>query len=251
MAVTREATAVNEMFCRARIPPGGVVIVHSAFRSLGRRGHRAEAFVEALLERLGHGTLLMPTMTWRTVTPEAPVFDELETPSHTGVLTEVFRTQFAAARSLHPTHSVAGVGPAVGSLLAGHDLDHTPCSPNSPFGKLADHGAHVLLLGIGLECCTLIHHAEETIAPEIYLRPPGETETYACRDRRGTTRAVRLRRHRRLPRNFPRYEKPLEARDRLVTGEVAGTSWRAFKARDLQDQVLESLRHDTDATMAA
>jgi aminoglycoside 3-N-acetyltransferase len=36
------------------------------------------------------GNLFIPTMTWRTVTPEHPDWDELETPSHTGVLTEIF-----------------------------------------------------------------------------------------------------------------------------------------------------------------
>ena len=39
-----------------------------------------------------------------------PNWDELGTPSHTGALSEVFRTRYAEARSIHPTHSVgAGV----------------------------------------------------------------------------------------------------------------------------------------------
>ena len=67
--------------------------------------------IEALLGHLSGGTLVMPTMTWRTVTPDRPVWDELATPSHTGVLTEVFRTRYATARSIHPTHSVAACGP--------------------------------------------------------------------------------------------------------------------------------------------
>ena len=45
------------------------------------------------------GNLFMPTMTWRTVTPDNPVWDEIDTPSHTGVLTEVFRTGYATRRT--------------------------------------------------------------------------------------------------------------------------------------------------------
>src|SRR2546422_5208187 len=45
----------------ARIPDDGVLVVHSAFRNLGQRGHRAETFVDALAEALGpRATLLMP-----------------------------------------------------------------------------------------------------------------------------------------------------------------------------------------------
>jgi aminoglycoside 3-N-acetyltransferase len=189
-------------------------------------------------------------MSWRTVTPEKPFFDELGTPSHTGILTELFRRQFATVRSIHPTHSVAGRGPAAESMIAGHHIDDTPCSANSPFGKLADHDAYVLLLGVGLECCTLIHYCEETVAADIYLRPPSETEVYDCRDRHGVTRSVRLRRHRRHPRDFPSFESGLATGGRLSCGSIAGTPWLVFKARDLQGQVLEALLHQAEATLA-
>ncbi len=107
----------------------------------------------------------MPTMTWRTVTPDSPDFDELATPSHTGILTEIFRTTMAQARSLHPTHSVAGCGANVSSILGGHHLDDTPCAANSPYGRMRRFDAWVLLLGVGLEKCTAIHHAEEMVDP--------------------------------------------------------------------------------------
>jgi aminoglycoside 3-N-acetyltransferase len=91
----------------AAVPRDGVLVVHSAIAPLSRQGFRAEAIIEALLDYLSAGSLFMPTMTWRTVTPAHPEWDELATPSHTGVLTEVFRTRYATARSTHPTHSVA------------------------------------------------------------------------------------------------------------------------------------------------
>ncbi|HVI62949.1 MAG TPA: AAC(3) family N-acetyltransferase, partial [Bradyrhizobium sp.] len=112
MATGREAAAVVPILERFGVPRDGALVVHSAIAPLSRRGLRAEAIIEALIEYMRGGNLLMPTMTWRTVTPEQPHWDELETPSHTGVLTEIFRTRYASGRSIHPTHSVAGLGPA-------------------------------------------------------------------------------------------------------------------------------------------
>jgi aminoglycoside 3-N-acetyltransferase len=140
-------------------------------RGSGRNGFRAEAIIEALLDYLVYGNLLMPTIMWRTVTAEQPVWDVVLTASYTGILTEVFRTRYASARSIHPTHSVAGRGPAARTLLARHHIQDTPVSGNSPYGLMCDYQTFILLLGVGLECCTAIHLAEETIAPGLYLRP--------------------------------------------------------------------------------
>jgi aminoglycoside 3-N-acetyltransferase len=249
--MSREAAAVRSILGGAPIAPDGVLVVHSAFRSLGRHGHDVGAFVEALLEGLGpRGTLLMPAMSWRTVTPASPVFDELGTPSHVGIMAETFRVKYATARSLHPTHSVSGVGPAVPALLARHHVDDTPVSANSPYGLMRDYDAFVLLLGVSFERATVIHHPEEVIAPEIYLHPPADAEGYACRDRVGRVVTVRLRRHRRLNRDFRQFEPRLAAKGRLVAGEVAGTPWRLVSARDLLREVFAALVQCPTAILA-
>jgi aminoglycoside 3-N-acetyltransferase len=127
------------------VPRDGALIVHSSIATLSRQGWRAEHMIECLLEYMAPGNLFMPTMTWRTVTPAQPVWDEIHTVSETGVLTEVFRTRYAVARSIHPTHSVAGWGPDAG----------TPVFANSPYGLLRDYESYILLLGVGLESCTI------------------------------------------------------------------------------------------------
>jgi aminoglycoside 3-N-acetyltransferase len=247
MPISAERDAVAEIlgpFARS-----DVLLVHSAFAGLSRAGFRAEAFCEALIGGMPGATLLMPTMTWRSVTPAFPVFDELATPSHTGVLTEVFRQRFASHRSLHPTHSVAGRGPLAGYLLSAHHRGETPCPGASPYGLMRDTEAAILLLGVGLESCTAIHHAEETIAPDFYIRPPDEAEIYTLRARDGTTHEVRTRRHRRLPRDFPQFEPVLRARGALRAGAVEGVAWRLFALRDLYRIVLEALARCPDATL--
>jgi aminoglycoside 3-N-acetyltransferase len=249
-AATRETGAVDELLDRAGVPGNGVLFVHSAFRRLGAAGFQAEAFIEALLDYMEGGTLVMPTMTWRVVTPASPAFDELATPSHVGILAERFRLDYATHRSLHPTHSVAAYGRLARHLTSSHHLADTPCALTSPYGKARETDAHVVLVGIGLERCTAIHHAEEVVAPEVYLMPPEQAELYRCRSRRGVTYEVRLRRHLRLNRDFPQFAAPLAERGRLRRGEIAGTRWLAFSQRDLLDQVITALERDPRAIIA-
>jgi aminoglycoside 3-N-acetyltransferase len=249
MSRTRESEAIIPILDHMRVPRDGVLIVHSAVATLSRRGFRAEAMIEAFLDYLNKGTLVMPTMTWRTVTPGHPSWDEVATPSHTGVLTEVFRTCYAAARSIHPTHSVAAYGPQARQLLARHHLDDTPVSANSPHGLMRDHDAYILMLGVGLETSTTIHLPEETIAPDIYLRPADQAELYQCRDRNGAVHQVRTRRHWRLDRDFPKFGPPLQERGLMHAGTVNGCRFSIVAQRDLLAAVSVALSADPHATL--
>ena len=255
-APAREAVAITGLMEKARVPRDAVVFVHSAFRGLSAQGFRAEAFIEALLDYMHPGTLIMPTMSWRSFRPALmaaspkPSFDELATPSHVGVIPEIFRLRYASRRSLHPTHSVAASGKLTDDLLSGHHLDDTPCSPNSPYGRARAQDAHIVMLGAGLERCTAIHLAEEMVAPEIYLVPAAKAETIDCIDRHGNRYPVRLRRHLDLSRDFPRFAEPLAVRGKLRRGDLAGTSWLAMTQRDLLEEVCGALERDPRAIIA-
>src|SRR5690349_19970920 len=130
---------------------------------------RAEDMIESVVDCRDYRDVFMPTRTWRTVTPAQPRWDEIKTPSHTRVLSEIFRKNYATVRSIHPTHSVAGRGPNAALVLSRHHLDTKPVSAMSPYGLLRDYDTHIHLLGVGLESCTAIHLAEETINPDLYL----------------------------------------------------------------------------------
>lgn len=246
---TREAAALTPILQRAGVPRDGTLVVHSAIGVLSRQGFRAEAMIETLLEHLADGNLFMPTMTWRTVTLDNPVWNELTTPSHTGVLTEIFRTRYAARRSIHPTHSVAGRGPAAAMLLARHHVDNTPVSANSPYGLMRDYDTYVLMIGVGLETCTAIHLPEETIAPELYVRPAEQSERYECRDRNGVTHAVWTRRHWRLDRDFPQFARPLADAGKLQAGDIQGCPYAIVALRDLLRLAFAALIANPRATL--
>lgn len=228
----------------------GILMVHSAFKELSRDGYDADEVLDALADYMTPGTLLLPTMSWRFVKPQSPVFDELATPSNTGLLTEVFRTRLATRRSLHPTHSVAGRGKDVDELLDGHHLDDTPCSINSPFGRLAAMDGHVVMMGVAIDCCTLIHHVEEVVAIERYLRPASEREVYSCRDRHGIEHQVGLRRHLFLPRDYYQFQDELHSDGRLKIFRCDNSICRGFRAADMVDVVHKALERRPDAIVA-
>lgn len=244
------AAVIQRMLEALEVPRDGVVMVHSAFKGFARDGYDADATLDALTDYMAPGTLLLPTMSWRFVKPDKPFFDELETPSNTGILTELFRRGRATRRSLHPTHSVAGRGALVDDLLGAHHLDDTPCSSRSPFGRLARHHGHVVMMGVGMDCATLIHHVEETIAPGLYLRPPEQRETYTCRDRQGRRVTVHLRRHLFLRRDYWQFQDRLAAAGGLRVFRCDNSICVGFRAGAMVEAVTEALRHRPDAIIA-
>ncbi len=244
-----DVTALRAVLERFLVPRDALLVVHSAIAILSRQGFRAEDMIEMFLEHVRDGGLFMPTMTWRSVTPANPNWDEMATPSHTGILSEIFRTKYSMARSIHPTHSVAGWGGAAKALLSRHHVDDTPVSGNSPYGLMRDYNTYVLMLGVGLEAVTAIHLPEETINVELYVRPRAEAESYSCCDRHGAVHQVSTRRHCRLDRDFPKFEAPLAAKKQLMSGDIAGCRYRIVKLSDLLREVFAALLADPRATL--
>ncbi len=245
-----EQELVNSVLRRAGVPRDGILFVHSAFRQLGQEGLTVDRFIDALLSYMHGGTLVMPTMTWRIVTPGYPIFDELTTPSHVGVLAETFRQTAASYRSIHPTHSVAARGRLANYLTSGHHLLDTPCSLESPYGRARDEEAYVLMIGTGLERCTAIHHAEEIVAPDVYLDSCADAQIYTCRDRHGMSYQVRLRRHLKLNRDFPQFTDPLRRRGALTNTSIGRTPCLIFSQRELLQEVCSALERDPRAIIA-
>jgi aminoglycoside 3-N-acetyltransferase len=141
---------------------GDSVFVHSALRPLGPIEDGAAGVVVAIGDVVGKsGLIAVPTHTWAVVSDQQPVWHEMLTPSHVGALTNYLRLLPGAVRSLHPTHSVAAIGPRASEFCSGHERDDSPCSPTSPYGRLLQWQAKVLMLGVDLTRCTYFHCLEE------------------------------------------------------------------------------------------
>ena len=192
------ATQLAEDVLRLGLRPGGVTLVHASLRSLCHNQQDpiaggAETVIKGLLKAVGlEGTLLMPALSFETVTAEQSQFDIRSSRSCVGIIPETFRRTPNVLRSLHPTHSVCGMGPQAAAMLGDHHKDRTPCGKHSPLRKLRDTGGQILMLGCGLLPNTSMHAIEELAPPEYLFGP---LRTYQLTDSAGKTSSVVYRPH--------------------------------------------------------
>lgn len=159
------------VFQELGLQPADSLIIHSSLRSLGQVEGGADAVLDALLEVIGpQGNLMLPTFNYTRPLPE-PYFDPDVTPGRTGILNEIGRRRPGAVRSLHPTHSVAVIGPDAQRLTGDHLLFRA-FGIGSPVDRLAGLGGKVLLLGVGHTTNSTIHIAEEYAGtPKVSVYP--------------------------------------------------------------------------------
>ena len=201
------------------VNPGGVLMVHSSLKSLRWVPGGAETVIQGLLTYLQAGTLLMPALSYETVDSTNPIFNLAMTPSCIGTIPEHFRRRPGTQRSLHPTHSVCGVGALAHEILSPHAIDQTPCGPNSPFRRLPDYDGQILMLGCGLLPNTSMHAIEELIEPPYLFAPAvdyqltdGNNRTYTKRYTRHNFKGWRQR--------YDRIEALMNSPD-LQSGDIA------------------------------
>ena len=227
----------------AGLRPGGLLLVHSSLRSLGPMPGGAATVVQGLLEALGpDGTLLMPALSYGRVTPEQPLFDVRFTPSNVGALPEYFRTRPGTLRSIHPTHSVCGVGRLAAELLDRHIEDRTPCGPRSPFHLLPEYGGQILMLGCGLRPNTSMHAIEELAQPP-YLFGGMLTYRLIGWDWAATEAAYRIHGFQGWQQRYDRVADMLGSLH-LRRGRVLGAEVHLIEASALLQAALATLRRD-------
>jgi aminoglycoside 3-N-acetyltransferase len=153
---------------------GDIVGVHSSLSSFGYVEGGADAVIDALLETVGEeGTVVMPThsnnLAKVELTPEEVAigvswlfkilpYNPKETPCTTGRIPEAFRKRKGVLRSLHPSTSIAAIGPKAKEIVetkSGRSLDG--------WRKVLELDGYVLLMGVGLRVCTAMHLAENRV----------------------------------------------------------------------------------------
>jgi len=143
------------------IDPNGTLKVHISYKAIGEADGRGDTVLDALMEYMQNGLLVLPSHTWNNVRSPNPVMDVLYTPTCVGILTELFRKRAGVVRSLHPTHSVAAYGKDAEEFVAGEEHIHTPCGHGGAYYKLWERDAQILHIGVNFERCTFIHGMEE------------------------------------------------------------------------------------------
>ncbi len=231
-------------FRNAGLSAGDTVLVHSSLRTLGPVEGGADTVIDALIETLGpDGTLAMPTHTAKVVNASQPVFHEVLTPSQVGALTNVFRLRAGVQRSLHPTHSIAAYGPRATALIEGHEREQTPCSDSSPYARLCEWGGKVLIIGTGLNRCTLFHGCEEW-AGMPWIRTSGPLHLYSIT---ADGRVIPVTHHPHWVRTwdqYPRLEPGLLASGALRLTWIGDCPLRLLYAGAATEQLVAQLRKD-------
>lgn len=220
-----------------------LVVLHAATSALGPLGGGVDAFVSALREARRGRTLVVPTFTMHLADPpsgpEPAPFADPTAPVGMGRWVERL-LPFLDARSSHPTESVGALGPHT-SIVAPHPIDD-PMGPRSPWARLVERDARVVLLGVGLERCSLLHHAERMaevpyLDGSAYLVPldldgePSWIEVVGNRCSEG----------------FPRLRPRLAPETRRVLGAEA----TILGARTLFDVARAALREDPRALLCS
>lgn len=224
---------------------GGVdiMLVHSAVGGLGQFPGGIPDVVAALREHAG--TLCLPTHTYcypAAFGQPGPVFDPRSTPSKNGILTETFRTQPGVLRSINATHSLAASGPQEKALTENHELLDAPCGKDSPWDRLVQKNAGVLLFGVSFRAYTPYHTAEDA-ADSPYTYELGTIDRLRFVGTDGRVHERRSRRQSWTPRRFAEAGDLLEKHG-LVKRVALGRGYLLF-VRDsakVQDFLVERLR---------
>jgi aminoglycoside 3-N-acetyltransferase len=149
----------------AGVESGDAVFFQSAMSAFGEIRGGSATVVAALEEVVApEGLVTMPAFPLRASAAEyagsGEIFDARQTPSTMGAITERFRKQKGALRSLHPTHSVVAAGLGAEEIIADHDVAPTPFGDRTPFARLIDRDALQVWFGCGVGPFTMYHAFE-------------------------------------------------------------------------------------------
>lgn len=173
------------------IKEGDVVLVHSSFKSMGHVVGGAEDVIGGFLDVLGEeGTLVFPCFTQKDFANAYKTW-HIDKPSDTGYLTNYFRLREGSLRSDQATHSVAVCGKFKEELTKTHGHTHkrfgsmgdTPFSADSPWEKMYNMNAKIVLLGVKPGSITFRHYAEYVYMEELLTKLEGNPKYDEMKDR--------------------------------------------------------------------
>lgn len=140
------------------------VILHSSLKSVGKTESGPSTVIDALLSVIGpSGNLMVPTFTYSLPAWKGEPFNVKTSRARTGAIPEYVRHREDAIRSFHPTHSVAVIGPDSAAITE-HHLQATPLGKESPFGRMLERRAKILMLGTRQDTNSSLHLCEVTAA---------------------------------------------------------------------------------------
>jgi aminoglycoside N3'-acetyltransferase len=220
---------------RLGVEPGGILLVHTAFRAVRPVEGGPLTLIEALRAALGPaGTLVMPSWTGNDDEP----FEPATTPAAAdlGIVADLFWRQPGVLRSDHPI-AFAAAGPAAARILR----DPLPMPPHrleSPVGRVYEADGQVLLLGVGHDSNTTIHLAE--ILAGVPYRVPASCTVI----REGRPIRVAFGENLTCCELFAAMDSWLRARGLQAEGRVGHAEARLARSRTIVEEAVSRVRRD-------
>jgi aminoglycoside 3-N-acetyltransferase len=171
------------------------------------------------------------------------MFDVRRTRACVGAIPEFVRTRPGVVRSLHPTHSLAAIGPVAPWLTADHESSATPCGPDSPYGKILDQDGQILFLGTTLDSNTAFHTIEALVGVPYLMSRTYDRFTVIAAD--GTSRELIVARHQAgIARRFGELEGWLIGRGIVRAGQVGPARSLLLAGTAFREVLTEVVRRD-------
>ena len=157
------------------LQPYDSVIIHSSLKSFGEVDGGADTIIDAFIEFLSEGTVLFPALRTNDFKNAYKDWDINTTPSDVGLISETFRLREGVVRSDQATHSVCAYGRDAlfytsdhgGGTLRKGPFGETAFTTHSPWQKMYEKGAKIIMLGVPLKYSTMKHFAESKLMNNI------------------------------------------------------------------------------------
>tara|TARA_B100000795_G_C22771118_1_gene427905 strand:+ start:327 stop:1247 length:921 start_codon:yes stop_codon:yes gene_type:complete len=130
------------------INSGDTVFMQSRWNEFYNYEGRPNDIVNAVIELIGpNGNLIMPAGSF--FDHKNPNFNQLKTPTNTGIICEIFRRTKNVTRSIHYNSSVCAIGKDAEFITNEHHKSYTSWDKYSPYYKLYKLNAKNLTIGLG------------------------------------------------------------------------------------------------------
>jgi len=234
---------IREQLNNLGIVPGDVVLMHSSMKAL-KTELTPEDFLLELMEALTDaGTLLLPALTYESVTLDCPFFSAIESEPCVGILPKTFMKMSGVLRSLHPTHSVFAWGANAEALTFKHIKDNTPVGPLSPLMLLPEFDGKILFIGDILHSCTFMHGIEEIVGAPYVMNK--DMTKYTLTDAKGNTLEKDYYTHnfKGWEQEYPRIRDILEYPD-IRTGPICAAPCTVIDSKKLKTATIKRFQKD-------
>ena len=152
---------LTSSFTELGLKPADVVLVYSSYNSFGGVDGGPQIVIDAILNVITlEGTLIVPTYNWDFCSGKT--FDVNETPSTSGIISELIRKNPKSKRVLHPIYSHSVIGKSKEEI--GDMRYKSSFGKDSVFAKLRELNGKIMIIGLPfIHSNSIGHHVEEIL----------------------------------------------------------------------------------------